>query len=498
MGSVASLELTAEGVVRVLIANTEMGQGTKTIFPQLVADELGVGFDEVEMAPQDTSIVPDSGPTVASRTAMVVGGLVVTAARRLKAQVEERTGLPFAVSYREDARTWGATRIDERFTPYPGVHFDDETYTGDAYPAFGWAAAVAEVEVDLDTGEVTVRSVVAADDIGRVIHPVLAEGQVEGGTLQAVGYATIEEIKLHDGRYLNDRLATYLIPTALDAPRIETDPGRGAVRRRAPRRQGRRRAAHGRRGARGRGRHPRRDRRLDPRPARLAGADPGRPRRARAARTAGHLDARDARLGSARTRRAMSYQVTVNGVEFEVDAPGMRRLLDVLREELGLTGTKEGCGEGECGACTVLLDGEVVDACLVPICQADGRDVRTVEGLADTSHGAPLLSPLQDRLPAGRRRTVRHLHAGHARRGAGLPGLRRRADGAGHPRGDRRQPVPLHGLHEDRRGDRPGRHRRLGLTRGRRRTDPTGPDDHGSEPTVGPPGRRRIPRSTSR
>jgi CO/xanthine dehydrogenase Mo-binding subunit len=222
IGSVASLELTAEGVVRVLIANTEMGQGTKTIFPQLVAEELGIGIDEVEMAPQDTSIVPDSGPTVASRTAMVVGGLVINAARKLRAHVEERTGLPFAVSYAEDARTWGATRIDERFTPYPGIHFDDETYTGDAYPAFGWAAAVAEVDVDLDTGEVTVRSVVSVDDVGRVIHPILAEGQVEGGTLQAVGYATIEEIKLHDGRYLNDRLATYLIPTSLDAPRIET------------------------------------------------------------------------------------------------------------------------------------------------------------------------------------------------------------------------------------------------------------------------------------
>jgi CO/xanthine dehydrogenase Mo-binding subunit len=76
------------------------------------------------------------------------------------------------------------------------------------------------VEVDLDTGEVHVRDVVAADDVGRVIHPILAEGQVEGGTLQAVGYATIEEIKLRDGRYLNDRLATYIIPTALDAPRI--------------------------------------------------------------------------------------------------------------------------------------------------------------------------------------------------------------------------------------------------------------------------------------
>ena len=70
-----------------------------------------------------------------------------------------------------------------------------------------------------------------------------------------------------------------------------------------------------------------------------------------------------------------------NGAPTEVDVPGMRRLLDVLREDLGLTGTKEGCGEGECGACSVLLDGAVVDACLVPICQVEGADVRTVEGL---------------------------------------------------------------------------------------------------------------------
>ena len=76
------------------------------------------------------------------------------------------------------------------------------------------------------------------------------------------------------------------------------------------------------------------------------------------------------------------YRFVVNGAETEVDVPGMRRLLDVLREDLALTGTKEGCGEGECGACTVLLDGAPVDACLVPICQADGADVRTVEGLA--------------------------------------------------------------------------------------------------------------------
>jgi CO/xanthine dehydrogenase Mo-binding subunit len=221
--SVASVELTADGQIRVLTANTEMGQGTKTVFPQMVAAELGVPVDWVEYAPQDTAEVPDSGPTVASRTVMVVGGLTVLAARRLKAEVEERNaGIPFHEAFRDDAQRHGATRIDQQFEPYPGVNFDDATYMGDAYPAYGWAAAVASVEVDLDTAEVRVRDVIAVDDVGKVIHPVLCEGQVEGGTLQAVGYATIEEIKLRDGRYLNDRLATYLIPTALDAPHIRT------------------------------------------------------------------------------------------------------------------------------------------------------------------------------------------------------------------------------------------------------------------------------------
>ncbi len=166
--------------------------------------------------------MPDSGPTVASRTSMVVGGLLIRAAQRLRAEVEAATHGSFASTYRDFARSHGPRRIDQRFEPYPDIAFDDDTYRGDAYPAFSWAACVARVEVDLDTGEVFVRDVVAADDVGRVIHPVLAEGQVEGGTLQAVGYATIEEIKLRDGRYLNDRLATYVIPTSLDAPRITT------------------------------------------------------------------------------------------------------------------------------------------------------------------------------------------------------------------------------------------------------------------------------------
>ncbi len=87
------------------------------------------------------------------------------------------------------------------------------------------------------------------------------------------------------------------------------------------------------------------------------------------------------------------YRFTLNGEAVELEVPGMRRLLDALREDVGLTGTKEGCGEGECGACSVLVDGAVVDACLVPVCQVDGSDVRTVEGMADLTTGAQ--SPLQ-------------------------------------------------------------------------------------------------------
>lgn len=78
----------------------------------------------------------------------------------------------------------------------------------------------------------------------------------------------------------------------------------------------------------------------------------------------------------------MAYELNVNGGDVSLEVPGMRRLLDALREDLGLTGTKEGCGEGECGACSVLVNGQVVDSCLVPVCQVDGANVMTVEGLA--------------------------------------------------------------------------------------------------------------------
>ncbi|HEY3165064.1 MAG TPA: (2Fe-2S)-binding protein [Candidatus Limnocylindrales bacterium] len=108
-----------------------------------------------------------------------------------------------------------------------------------------------------------------------------------------------------------------------------------------------------------------------------------------------------------------TWRFAVNGEPVEVDVPGMRRLLDVLREDLALTGTKEGCGEGECGACTVLLDGAPVDSCLVPVCQVDDARVDTVEGLAEPSPEGHVLDPLQQAF----------LEAGGAQCGICTPGM---------------------------------------------------------------------------
>ncbi len=200
-------EALADGTFRILTASTEIGQGTKTIFCQLAAEALGVELDKVILAPQDTSLVPDSGPTVASRTAMIVGRLVQEAATEVKERLK-----------REKA----PLRVEKSYIQPDSIHWDETSYRGDAYPVYAWACTIADVDVDMITGEVRVIDLVTAVDCGKAIHPVMAEGQIEGGSLQAVGWATIEEIKMKDGGYQNDRLATYLIPTALDAPRIRT------------------------------------------------------------------------------------------------------------------------------------------------------------------------------------------------------------------------------------------------------------------------------------
>ena len=240
----AGVEITQEGRLRVLAASTEIGQGTQTIFCQIIASEMGIGYDDVEVEVPNPSRVPDSGPTVASRTCMIVGRVLQLAAREIKEKllrfVAERYGEAhvelidgryiangkvlsgFSEIGREYLANHGELHAFANYANPPGIHWDEDTLSGDAYPAYSWGADVAEVEIDPDTFEIEVVKITTAQDVGRAIHPLLVEGQIEGGTLQAVGYGLLEYLVWDRGHIVNNRLTNYIIPTSLDAPEMET------------------------------------------------------------------------------------------------------------------------------------------------------------------------------------------------------------------------------------------------------------------------------------
>ena len=227
LASVVGVEATSEGRVRILASSTEMGQGTNTILTQIAAQTLEVPYEQMDIVQPDTRHVPNSGPTVASRTCMVVGKLVESAALGLKHTLTSLGLLKDGYSFAEFARACssytaqhGPLRSYSQYQPPPGIHWDDETYQGDAYGAFAWAVYVAEVSVDSLTYEARVEDFVAVQEVGRVIHPVLATGQIEGGVAQAIGYALYEKVAWEKGRIANGQMTNYIIPTSMDIPPI--------------------------------------------------------------------------------------------------------------------------------------------------------------------------------------------------------------------------------------------------------------------------------------
>ncbi|RMH17632.1 MAG: carbon monoxide dehydrogenase [Acidobacteria bacterium] len=215
----------ADGRVEVRTAATEMGQGTITIFTQIAAARLGLEPEQVVIAEPDTARVPNSGPTVASRTAMIVGRLVEKACDDLRRRLGVGDAAPGAAVV-EAIRAWhrqhpGEEPVGEgRYEPPPGIHWDEEHYRGDAYGTYGWAAYVAEVEVDLRTYVVTVIDFVAVQEVGKVLNETLARGQIQGGVVQAIGWALLEELKVEGGAMRNNQLTNYVIPTSEDVPPI--------------------------------------------------------------------------------------------------------------------------------------------------------------------------------------------------------------------------------------------------------------------------------------
>jgi CO/xanthine dehydrogenase Mo-binding subunit len=227
LASVVGAEATAEGRVRILAASTEIGQGTNTVFSQIAAEALGVDESLIEVAQPDTSHVPNSGPTVASRTSMVVGKLVESAVLGLKQTLigsgiltEVYDSAEFQTACRNYLEIVGPLKAFSKYQAPPNVYWDDEKYQGDAYGTYAWAVYVAEVSVDLLTYEAHVDDFVAVQEVGRVLNPVLAAGQIEGGVAQAIGFTLFENVVWKDGRMANGQMTNYIMPTAADIPPI--------------------------------------------------------------------------------------------------------------------------------------------------------------------------------------------------------------------------------------------------------------------------------------
>ncbi|MEZ4361775.1 MAG: xanthine dehydrogenase family protein molybdopterin-binding subunit [Kofleriaceae bacterium] len=211
-------------------SSTDIGQGAITMFTQIAAASLEVPASAVQVIEPTTSAVPDSGPTVASRTCMVVGGVVERACRALRARLlawaeaqPAWKGQPLVEIAAAMARAErGELAETVQYDPPPGIRWDDATYTGSAYPVFGWAACLVDVAVDLDSYEVTVLRCVQAIDVGKAINPVIVRGQIEGGTLQALGWALLENVLYKDGKVANATMTNCIVPTFADAPELET------------------------------------------------------------------------------------------------------------------------------------------------------------------------------------------------------------------------------------------------------------------------------------
>ena len=234
--------------VEVLASTVEMGQGYATVISQIAAEALGIDVACVSVAAPDTSEVPNSGPTVASRSTMVVGSTIIKASERLLHELKQRTGraagcAPEEISCRGGVlrdgrgrrldtfpsacgkylRSGGSATIEAGYELPEGHAWDEETMQGDAYPCYAWAAQVVEVDVDMDTFNVALLRATTVFDAGKAINPQTAVGQFEGGTLQSLGYGGLEAIKYESGKILNDRFTTYIIPTSEDCPEYQTE-----------------------------------------------------------------------------------------------------------------------------------------------------------------------------------------------------------------------------------------------------------------------------------
>jgi CO/xanthine dehydrogenase Mo-binding subunit len=233
------VELKPDGQLTIYSASTEMGQGEQTIMPTILAQALGIDRNRINLAEVNTDIVPDSGPTVASRTTMIVGSLLVDAAneiinnmsiflnKKYERSFDYQNGhfisnskkIPFEVC----ASQTGGLTVEKEYKHPPIIKFDDINWVGDAYPVFSWAAAVAEIEVDPITFEITVKKYTTTHDIGKAINYDQVVAQIQGGSIQGIGYALYEKIKIENGKFDVSGFTDYIIPTTGETPEFDVN-----------------------------------------------------------------------------------------------------------------------------------------------------------------------------------------------------------------------------------------------------------------------------------
>ena len=198
--SVVQLVKYEDDSVEILVSNTDMGQGVKTTFSKIVAQVLGISVNQIKIANPDTDRVPNSGPTVASRSIMVVGKLLERAAEKLK----------------ENYKSGEYQMFEEHYVHPEMIPWDIKTFSGDAYPTYSWGVNIVEVEVDTLIAETKLLGVWAIYDVGNAIDDIIMKGQIDGGMLQGLGYASCEKMENVGGTIKQASMTDYIIPTAKD------------------------------------------------------------------------------------------------------------------------------------------------------------------------------------------------------------------------------------------------------------------------------------------
>lgn len=237
----ATLQIEKDGSIIVGVGNTEIGQGARTEIAQIVAEAFGIEVERIQVLPVDTSFVPDSGPTVASRTTISSGNAILDGANilleRLKGVVELSSGEKVKEFVKgvfvTESKKYNIKEVIEIAHQYkvnlssrgwwntPETSFDPETGQGKPYIVYSYSATITKAKVDQLRLKVIIDNIWSVIDVGKAINPLQVKGQIEGGIVMAIGYSLMEYVAWDKGEILNPSLSGYIIPTVKDLPKID-------------------------------------------------------------------------------------------------------------------------------------------------------------------------------------------------------------------------------------------------------------------------------------